>query len=64
MAVFVGTSFAVFVAPWVGFMVFGDSNPHFRIMGAVFYLLATGSNILIPMMIRKLRGVVGVESEL
>lgn len=63
MAIFVGTSFSVFVAPWIGQVIFGSDNPHFRIMGAVFYLTATGSNVLIPVMIRKLRAVMGLEIE-
>jgi len=63
MAVFVGTSFSVFVAPWVGEMVFGQENPDYRILGALYYIMATGSNVLIPVMIRKLRAIMGLEIE-
>lgn len=55
MTLFVGTSFAVFVGPWVGHMVFGNENPNFRVLGAILYLMATGSNILIPVLIKHLR---------
>lgn len=54
LALFVGASFAFFVAPWVVYITFGHGPIDTRVAGAIFYLLASGSNILIPFMIKKL----------
>lgn len=59
MALFVGTTFAWFVSPWVNHVIFGEEPPDIRILGGVFYLLASGSNILIPFAIRRLRKLFG-----
>lgn len=67
MALFVGTTFAWFVAPWVAHAAFGFTPPSIRVVGAVYYLMASGSNILIPFAIRRLKTVFGAqpsESEL
>ena len=52
----VGASFAIFVGPWVAWKIFGDGQVDTRILGAVFYLLASGSNVLIPLMVRRISG--------
>lgn len=49
LALTVGASFAIFVGPLVARWIFGDGPMDIRILGAVFYLMASGSNILIPM---------------
>ena len=62
MALFVGSSFAWFVSPWVNHLIFGSGPTDIRILGGVFYLMASGSNILIPVMVRRLRKLVGAQS--
>lgn len=54
LALFVGASFAFFVGPWVVQLVLGRGQIDLRIAGGIFYLLASGSNVLIPIMIKKL----------
>ena len=63
MVIFVGTVFAVFMAPWMGELIFGDESPHYRILGAVYYISATSYNVLIPVMIRKVRTLLGDSTE-
>lgn len=63
LVIFVGTVFAVFMSPWVSVLIFGNDNPHYRILGAVYYVLATGYNVLIPVMIRKVRRLTDDSSE-
>lgn len=54
----VGTSFATFVGPLAVAWIFsGATDP--RMEGAVYYLMATGSNILIPIAVRKLAQLFG-----
>lgn len=62
MALFVGTTFAWFVSPWVAHASFGYEPPGIRVVGAVYYLMASGSNILIPFAIRRLRTVFGAQT--
>lgn len=57
MALFVGTTFAVFVSPWVAQTAFGYEPPGIRVVGGLYYLMASGSNILIPVAIRWARRV-------
>jgi hypothetical protein len=59
MALFVGTTFAWFVSPWANSIIFGKEPPDIRVLGAVFYLMASGSNILIPLAIKWLRKLFG-----
>lgn len=63
LALFVGASFAIFVGPWVAKMIFGDGPADIRILGAVFYVMASGSNILIPVLVRKLSAFFGTEAK-
>jgi hypothetical protein len=60
-AVFVGFSFAYFVGPWVIGVVLGKSND-IRLQGGVFYLLASGSNALIPMAVKWISRVFGSQT--
>src|SRR5687768_2670867 len=59
IALTVGASFAIFVGPWVASMLFGEGPVDIRILGGLFYLLASGSNILIPMAVKWLGRVFG-----
>lgn len=62
MALFVGASFAWFVSPWVNQAIFGDGPTDVRVLGGVFYLMASGSNILIPFAIKWLGRMFGGHS--
>lgn len=57
----VGASFAIFVGPWVATWIFGAGPVDLRIMGGLLYLMASGSNILIPLAVKKLSSFFGVE---
>ena len=63
LALFVGATFAMFVGPWVAFAMFGNGPVDIRLLGGLFYLMASGSNILIPLAVRKLSGLFGVRAE-
>ena len=63
LSLFVGASFAMFVGPWVAFMVFGNGPADMRMMGALFYVMASGSNVLIPLAVRWLSRSFGMKSE-
>jgi len=63
MALFVGTTFAWFVSPWVAHTAFGYEPPGIRVVGGLYYLMASGSNILIPFAIRGLKKFVGSTKE-
>lgn len=63
LALFVGASFAIFVGPWAAHLTFGEGPIDIRILGGLFYLLASGSNILIPVAVKKLTQVVGGKDE-
>lgn len=63
LALFVGASFAFFVGPLVVRLMFGNAEPDMRIVGAVLYLLATGSNALIPRAVERLGRVFGEGKE-
>jgi hypothetical protein len=56
LSLVVGTSFATFVGPLAAVWIFGTGPIDIRMLGATFYLMASGSNVLIPLMIRKLFG--------
>ncbi|HVQ09517.1 MAG TPA: hypothetical protein VMS43_13885 [Allosphingosinicella sp.] len=59
MALIVGASFAIFVGPLVALWIFGRSQVDLRIMGGILYLMATGSNVLVPLAVRKLSSLFG-----
>lgn len=60
LSVFVGFSFSYFVSPWVVYILFRDGPVQTRVLGMVFYIMATGSNILIPLFIRWIARMTGV----
>ena len=47
-----GFSFAVFVTPWVAQAFFGIPDSNVRAIAALTYIFGSGSNILLPMLIR------------
>lgn len=59
MALFVGTTFAWFVAPWVAHQTLGETPPNIRVVGALYYLMASGSNVLIPYAMRGIKKLFG-----
>lgn len=63
LALTVGASFAIFVGPLAAKWMFGDGPVDIRVLGGVFYLMASGSNILIPIAVKKLGGFLGVKQE-
>jgi hypothetical protein len=62
MALCVGTTFALFVSPWVAHAAFGYEPPGIRVVGALYYLMASGSNVLIPFAIRWLKKFIGSQN--
>lgn len=60
VALTVGASFALFVGPWVAAIIFGEGPTDIRVLGGVLYLLASGSNILIPKAVKWLGRFFGV----
>lgn len=63
LALFVGMAFAIFVGPWAVRWYFGAAEPDLRIAGGIFYLMASGSNALIPFLVRKMSAVIGTETK-
>ena len=62
MALVVGTAFATFVGPLAAHWAFGEeTHADMQKVGALFYLLASGSNILIPWCIRRAAALMGIE---
>lgn len=63
MALFVGATFAMFVAPWATYAIFRNGPIDVRMQGGVFYIMATGSNVFIPFFIKIVKGALGKEPE-
>lgn len=59
LALFVGSSFAVFVGPWAVHLIYGGEPIDLRIMGGIYYIMASASNVLIPLLVRKLSSAFG-----
>lgn len=55
LALFVGASFAIFAGPWFVRIILGSGQQDARMIGALYYGLASGSNVLIPAFVRWLR---------
>lgn len=51
MSIFVGWSFAYFLGPFVVHTILGTNND-VRMQGGIYYLLASGSNALIPIAVK------------
>lgn len=63
MALFVGASFAMFVGPWAVKLLPISITSDIRLQAGIFYLMASGSNALIPMAIKWFGRVVGLREE-
>ena len=61
LALIVGTSFATFVGPLAAAWMFGEQPADIRLLGGMFYLMASGSNILIPLAVKKVGSFFGIE---
>lgn len=61
MTVFVGSAFSIFAVPWLAADVGGMDIENLRVICGITYLGATGANIFIPIAIRRLRGLFGLE---
>lgn len=48
----IGFSFAIFVTPWLASSVFGIEDSNIRAIAALTYIFGSGSNILLPVIIR------------
>lgn len=60
MAVFVGFSFSYFVGPWAIRLMFSSGEAiDIKVLGGVYWTMATGSNYLIALFIRKIGAVMG-----
>lgn len=54
-----GFSFAIFVTPWLAESVFGVPTTNVRAIAALTYIFGSGSNILLPLVIRWIGRVFG-----
>ena len=63
MTLFVAASFSWFVSPWVVHTLFGGDLTNERVLGLVFYVMASGSNYLIPFAVRWLGKPFGAHGE-
>lgn len=62
VSVFVGMSFAYFLGPWATNLIFGKGPVDYQLQGGLYYLMATGSNVFIPLAIKKFAGLLGFAS--
>jgi hypothetical protein len=63
MTLFVGTAFAVLLVPWLAADWLHVDISNLRAICAVTYLGATGANVFIPVIIRKVKRLLEVESK-
>lgn len=63
LGLFVGASFAWFVTPLIVDRFLTPSPDNTRVTAGLTYLVAAGSNVLIPLMIGKARKMVGLEGD-
>jgi len=59
LALFVGTTFSLFVAPLVAHAALGYEPAGIRLVGGIYWVMAAGSNILIPLSFRWIKKFVG-----
>lgn len=62
MTLFVGTSFAVFGIPWLVVDLAGIEMDNLRVICGITYFGATAANVLVPLVIRKLKTMLGLEA--
>jgi hypothetical protein len=58
-----GFSFAIFVTPWVAHELLGVAETNHRAIAALTYVFGSGSNILLPTIIRSIRRLLGSEEK-
>jgi hypothetical protein len=61
MTLFVGTAFAVFGVPWIAADWVRMDIENLRVICGITYFGATGANVFIPLIIRKLKKQFGLE---
>jgi hypothetical protein len=64
IAVFVGFSFSIFVGPYILHLIYDDKLVDYQIAGGILYITATGSNIFIPLAVRKVAELFGTKEPL
>lgn len=60
LTLFAGASFAIYVTPWLAHIALGANSDQKTIAGLT-YVAASGSNFLLPVMIRYLKRLLGQE---
>lgn len=60
LTIFVGFAFAVFGVPWVAADVARMNIDNLRVICGITYFGATGANVFIPLIIRKLKKMLGL----
>lgn len=63
LTLFVGASFAIFVTPWIAHLAFGMNEADVRTIAGLTYITASGSNTLLPMLIKRMHRLIGGEDE-
>lgn len=61
MTLFVGTAFAIFGVPWIAADWVKIDIENLRAICAITYFGATGANVFIPLIIRRLKKMMGLE---
>ncbi len=61
MTLFVGSAFAIFGVPWIAADWVRIDIDNLRAICAITYFGATGANVFIPLIIRKLKKLMGLE---
>lgn len=61
LTVFVGFSFALFVAPWIAHALMGINEGDARAVSMITYTSAAGAHIILPRIIRWVGGLVGAK---
>lgn len=62
LTLFVGASFAIYVTPWIAHIALGPNSDQKTIAGLT-YVAASGSNFLLPVMIRYTKRLLGHEDK-
>jgi hypothetical protein len=62
LTLFVGASFAIYVTPWLANLALGP-QADMRTIAGLTYVAASGSNVLLPMLIRWVARMAGLEDK-
>lgn len=63
LTIFVGFSFAVFAVPWLAADIIGADVGDTRAICGITYIGATGANALIPLAIKRMKKITGLEGD-